>query len=270
MFRKLLSGGAAILFSTGGVLADGYEPARSYKDAPAPAYSAFSWTGFYLGVHAGVLFNDTEVDTIGLAPGNIANVRINARPGRVDFEDEAFMGGGQIGYNHQMGNWVLGFETDISGVDSDESTTFLGTPTPNVPGAPNPSTFVQSMEYFGTVRGRIGWARDRWLAYVTGGYAYADIETDVIFLTGAGALQFRGRGDETVDGYTIGGGGEYAYSNNITFKGEALYYDLDDTRIVVQSIPGVGRGAYASTFENDGVVVRAGVNVKFDSVFGGF
>ncbi len=268
MFRTFLLAGAAMFAASGAAMADAYyEPAPSYAPA-AVAHSVFSWTGFYLGAHAGVLFNDTEVDTIGLAPGNITNVRIDARPGRVDFEDEGFMGGGQIGYNHQMGPWVVGVEADISGTDLDDSTRFLGTPTPNVPGAPNPSTFVQSMDYFGTVRGRIGYAHDRWLGYVTGGYAYADIETDVIFLTGANQLQFRGRGSETVDGYTIGGGVEYAWSNHVTFKGEGLYYDLDDSTVFVDNIPGVGAGAYSSSFENDGVLVRGGVNFKFSGIFG--
>lgn len=275
MLKTMFAAATAIVLCSGAALADAYVPPPVYTAPPVAYAPAWTWSGFYFGAHGGVLFNETEVDTVGLAPGNVNNVRIGARPANVDFEDELFMGGGQIGYNHQMGSWVIGVEADYSSTDSNrtQGSRIIGT-------GGNPSSFFNQLETFGTVRGRVGWASNRWLGYFTAGYAFADVDNRALFFTPDNEIQFTSsprtkfgsrRNDfddgENVDGYAIGGGAEFALTENVTFKGEGLWYDLDDTRIVVDNVPGVGSGAYASTFENEGFLLRAGVNFKFRGIF---
>jgi len=142
-------------------------PARVTK-APALVSPAYDWSGFYLGVHAGYTFGeDDTVSTTGQAAANILNVAGGARPGRVSLDRDGFIGGGQIGYNWQFTpNWVFGLETDISYVDVRNDTNVVTIPLSGIGSLNN--TFRTRMEYFGTVRARIGYAWDRTLVYATG------------------------------------------------------------------------------------------------------
>jgi outer membrane immunogenic protein len=239
-------------------------PARVNKAPPALVSPAYDWSGFYLGVSAGYTFGDDEdITTTGQAAANITNVAIGARPGRVRLERDGFIGGGQMGYNWQVSpNWVFGLEADISYVDVRRDVTVVGI---SAAGAPLNNTFRTRMDYLGTVRGRIGYAWDRTLIYATGGLAYAEIENSVNFFGPAGQLQFTGNNRRTEAGYTVGAGIEHAFAPNWTVKAEYLFYDLRDNTVNVAVIPGsngAGTG-YNSRFENDGHIVRAGLNYKF-------
>jgi outer membrane immunogenic protein len=235
-------------------------PARVTKAPPALVSPAYNWSGFYLGVHAGYTFaEDEDITTTGQAAGNITNVAIGARPGRVSLDRDGFIGGGQMGYNWQVSpNWVFGLEADISYVDVQRDVAVIGTTGLN-------NTFRTRMDYFGTVRGRVGYAWDRTLVYATGGLAYADIENNVNFFGPAGQLQFTGNNSQTEVGYTVGAGIEHAFAPNWTVKAEYLFYDLGDNTVNVAVIPGSGGGGtgYNSRFENDGHIVRVGLNYKF-------
>ena len=229
---------------------------------------AYDWSGFYVGVHAGYTFGEDEnISTTGQVAANIANVAGGARPGQVRLDREGFIGGGQAGYNWQLTpNWVVGLETDISYVDIREDTNVVTIPLNGI-GTLN-NTFRTRMEYFGTVRGRIGYAWDRTLVYATGGLAYADIENSVAFFgpsTAGGLLQFAGKNRRTEAGYTVGAGIEHAFGSNWSVKAEYLYYDFRDETVNVAVVPGDGGGGtgYNSRFENDGHIVRAGLNYKF-------
>src|SRR5262245_4505512 len=173
-------------------------PARVTKAPPALVSPAYNWSGFYLGVHAGYTFaEDEDITTTGQAQANVTNVAIGARPARVGLGRDGFIGGGQMGYNWQVSpNWVFGLEADISYVDVRLDGTVVGI---SSAGAPLNNTFRTRMEYFGTVRGRIGYAWDRTLLYATGGLAYAEIENSVNFFGPPpnGLLQFTGNNRRT-------------------------------------------------------------------------
>ena len=158
---------------------------------------------------------------------------------------------------------MFGLETDISYVDVRNDTNVVTIPLNGIGSLNN--TFRTRMEYFGTVRGRIGYAWDRTLFYATGGLAYADIENSVAFFGPAGQLQFAGNNSRTEAGYTVGAGFEHAFTPNWSVKAEYLYYDFRDETVNVAVIPNSdGRGTgYNSRFENDGHIVRAGLNYKF-------
>ena len=140
-------------------------PARVTKAPPVLVSPAYDWSGFYLGVHAGYTFGeDDTISTTGQAQVNINNVAGGARPGQVRLDRDGFIGGGQAGYNWQLTpNWVMGLETDISYVDIRNDTNVVTIPLNGI-GTLN-NTFRTRMEYFGTVRGRIGYAWDRTLVY---------------------------------------------------------------------------------------------------------
>jgi outer membrane immunogenic protein len=236
-------------------------PSRSV--APIMTVPAFTWTGFYVGVHAGYAFGESDIRTSGNAANTIANVGALARPPSLSFDQHGFIGGGQIGYNMQFGMFVAGIEADISYTDRSTTQSYFSPVTFGAALAGTRSTFSQDLEYFGTVRGRLGVAFDRALIYATGGLAYGEVSYQADFFNSPGALQFTGRKSGVEVGYTIGAGVEYAFTNNITLKAEYLYYDLGSQDVLVNAIPGVGLNSYTSRFETNGHIARVGLNYKF-------
>lgn len=226
----------------------------------APVAPIFTWTGFYVGANAGVLFSDSSITTFGNAANTISNVALNRRAGSLSNNDEGFIVGGQVGYNYQLGNIVLGLEADLNYTDRSTTTTFRST-------LGDPSTYRQELDYLGTVRLRVGYAFDRVLVYATGGLAYGDVNNSVDFFanTIGNPLQFTGRSGDVEVGYAVGGGVEYAFTNNLSLKAEYLYYDLGKTNVLVNAIPGVGVNSYTAQFKNDGHIVRAGLNYRFST-----
>ncbi|KAB0269563.1 outer membrane protein [Microvirga brassicacearum] len=217
MKKILLSTVAFVGLTVSAAAADLPSRAAPAMMAPVPV---FTWTGFYVGVNAGYGWNANDnndlVDPItGIAIGGGG-------------DDGGFVGGAQLGYNYQMGMFVLGAETDIQYADLGNRIRFEGLGVIDN-GSDN--------EFFGTTRLRAGVAFDRFLAYATGGVAYADSNF----------------------GWTVGAGVEYAFTNNLTAKVEGLYVNLDgdDDRNF-----GI---AFAGNNNNEFGVVRAGLNYKFSS-----
>jgi outer membrane immunogenic protein len=272
--RLLLALAAGSALATGALAAD--LPSRA---APAPyvAVPVFTWTGFYIGGNAGYAFSDqNRVTTTGQAAANVTTVALGARPGFVALDQDGFTGGGQIGYNAQIGSFVIGIEADAAYTDLQRTLTVVTTAPAAVGGAAatRNNTFRSDLAFLGTVRGRVGYAWDRVLVYGTGGFAYGDVTTRANFSgpLPAAALQFTGGRAGIETGWAAGGGVEYAIPNwnwfgssAVTLKGEALYYDLGRKTVAVNLVPGsggVGTG-YNSRFDTNGVIARAGINFKF-------
>jgi outer membrane immunogenic protein len=154
--------------------------------APAP-YSAFSWAGPYLGANLGYQF------------GSVSNSG-GADPG-------GFMGGLQVGYNFQSGQFVYGVEGDIQFSNAEDTTAGVKYLNP----------------WFGTVRGRLGYAMNNILLYGTGGIAYGRTE-----LQGAA-----GNESHSHFGWTLGLGGEVALARNWSVKAEYLFINLSDERYTI-------------------------------------
>jgi outer membrane immunogenic protein len=258
--KKFLVLGAAALVGVVSV------SAASAADLPArrgPVFAptlapVFSWTGFYAGVNAGFSFNANKASTIG-TPGFIglgAAVPTSLRTGK-----NGFIGGGQIGYNYQMGSIVLGVETDLQYVDGKRSTSF----TSAALGGLTTSAGSQ-LDYLGTLRARLGLvASERLMIYATGGLAYGNPKNTAAVAAPVPGAFWAGTSGATRFGYTVGAGAEYALTNNWTAKLEYLYYDLGRRTVTANqfagaALPGV---AYVARFQNTGSIVRAGVNYKF-------
>ena len=237
---------------------------RMYAKAAPMVSPMYNWSGFYAGVNAGYTFGDSSnVQTSGLAPLNVANVASGARSASVGLDRDGFIGGGQMGYNWQANSpWVWGLEADIAYTDVNATRNFV-TILPAT-GASLNNSLSSKMDYFGTVRGRLGYAWNRTMVYATGGFAYGEVENSASFFNAANALQFVGSNRDTKTGYTVGAGIEHAWMGNWTVKAEYLYYDLGTTDVTVAATPtGGSTGAYNSSFKNDGHIVRAGLNYKF-------
>ncbi|MHB2208317.1 outer membrane protein [Methylobacterium sp. CM6257] len=297
MIKKLLLASAATALLTGAASA-----ADLPRRAPPPVFTpvpVFTWTGFYAGFNAGYGFDASSnrangfVQTAGspiaitpagafvpaiLAPGSALTYASN--------NNEGFSGGGQIGYNWQLtpgSGAVIGFEADAQYLDFGrrrQSFLLTGAPGPAFGAFVPADGLLSTLDFFGTVRGRLGYAFDRTLFYATGGFAYAtgDQGARVAF------QNFAGNRSSFVTGWTVGGGVEYAlptdswlnffHSSAVTVKVEGLYVNLDQGRN--SGLPLVGGlvtpAGLVPVFNNvplrnnnEFAVVRAGLNYKFGS-----
>lgn len=182
-------------------------PVKAQVAAPPPV---FSWTGFYIGANAGYAWGSGKgaADYYGVSP-------------------DGWFGGGQVGYNYQFqNNMLVGVEADLQGSDI----------------SGNANGVNSKLDYFGTVRARLGYAYDRFLPYVTGGLAY-----------GKNTINDFGYSDSNTHvGWTVGGGLEYAITNNWTARAEYLYVDLGK-----KTYDNIGDAGIAAS------TARVGVNYKF-------
>lgn len=195
-------------------------PAPYYTKAPAFA-PPYSWTGFYLGINGGGAFGSSSWDSTGSR------------------DISGGLVGGTLGYNYQFGHAVVGVEGDIDWADIN------GTTSNACPGGCKTSD-----TWLSTVRGRLGYAADRFMPYVTGGAAFGDIRAQAPGLGQVGA-------DRT--GWTLGGGLEAALTTNWTAKVEYLYVDLGSFNCGLNC--GAGLTTDNVSFHTN--ILRAGVNYKF-------
>jgi len=199
---------------------------------------------------------------------NRHDTAIFAAVGSQGTHPSSFTGGGQVGYNLQTGPAVLGIEADLNSLRLHASR-FIS----SVPGTLSaPYSFAESFEtdWIATVRGRLGYAYDRVLIYATGGLAIANHK----FSQTITQLNFpffqTGSVSATKDGWTVGGGLEYALGNGWSLKGEYLYADLGQVSVTsIGNCPTLAPGACSGFTGNHFDKLRlqiapAGVNYKFD------
>jgi outer membrane immunogenic protein len=274
------------------------------RAAPPPVFTpvpVFTWTGAYFGINAGYGFdasNNTAngftqvpgANPVAITPGGALFVPPILTPGSSltygRNQNEGFTGGGQIGYNWQLTpgqGVVFGVEADAQYLDFGNrrgSYILTGAPGAGFGNFVPTNGLLSTLDFFGTVRGRLGYAFDRVLFYGTGGFAYAtgDQGSRVAF------QNFAGSRSDFVTGWTVGGGIEYALptdsflnffrSSAVTLKVEGLYVNLDQGRNTGLPLVGgyITPAGLVPVFNNVPVrnnaefaVVRAGLNYKFGS-----
>jgi opacity protein-like surface antigen/outer membrane receptor protein involved in Fe transport len=211
------------------------EPASVADLTPAVARVPYSWTGLYLGLNAGYA-GATVTNTIaggGLDGSGSANI-----PGGI--------GGAQIGYNYQFGAAVFGFEADFDGTMATKSGPTITTPAGVTNG-------TDQIPWVGTLRGRLGWAFDRYMLYATAGGAAAELVSSVnVGGIGSALTTF------THGAWTVGGGLEVGLTDNLSARLEYLY--LDTGNIFVAQ---VGPPTVTVTGRVQENLVRAGLNYRF-------
>ena len=204
MHKTLTATAIAALLGAAGAAnaADFYAP--GYKDGPIVAYP--SWAGYYIGAHIGGAWSTADFTDLNVFP----NVAFNS-------DASGVFGGGQIGYNYQLGNLVIGPEVDIGGIGLSHSTTEVG-------GLAVSS--VSSGFYF-DITGRLGYAFGQALVYAKGGYAYYG---------GSLSVNEIGLGSDShsnLSGWTGGGGIEYKINPAWSVKAEYQYFDFSTNQLEV-------------------------------------
>jgi outer membrane immunogenic protein len=232
--------------------------------APAPA-PVYSWTGWYAGFNVGGIWGGDPISLsttnqqvcIAGCGGGLATAAASAQgtTGVFSGNTSGFIGGAQFGYNWQFGNsWVAGFEADIQGVGDGINQTgggtfaLVGFPPPL--GVTTNLSVTKELDYFGTVRGRLGWlAYPSLLVYGTGGLAYGGVKSSLTVNQtlngpfGGVALNPSANGaiSQTRTGWTAGGGFEWMVAPQWSVKLEYLYYDLGSVTynaLLVNACPG--------------------------------
>jgi|SRR5262245_15714415 len=257
---KVLLIGTVVGVLTTGVALAADMPLKAPGSAPF-----FNWTGCYLGGNAGLGVKDASLESV--LGGNFLT-DVNAAtykalyPGRVENNAAGFTGGGQVGCNFQSSNWLFGVEADINHLGL-KASAFVNQSTTVFPGATK--TFTQENTWFGTVRARVGMVYGQNVFYVTGGAAYGESKSSIIY-RGYDQYGWSGANTDTRWGWTVGGGGEFAVGgSNWSVKMEYLYVDLRDRDFPLINGPtNPIAGFTISAHETDRFhVARLGLNYRF-------
>jgi outer membrane immunogenic protein len=269
MAARIFTSVAAIALTAGCALAADLPSRKAPPVAPPPPPPAL-WTGFYAGVNAGYTFSDSQnvnLTSLSLSPAAPIVAWAAEANGVYPTSNNGFIGGGQIGYNNQFGSVVAGFEADIPGLASNggRSTTTIVAPfAANTFFSTNQVS--KSIDYLGTVRGRLGYlVTPTLLIYGTGGFAYGGVQTSASVFQFSTLNGFFGAGDTRFSdlrtGWTAGGGGEWMFLPNWSAKVEYLYYNLGNQTSDFTLFRPAGPFAVSQASTRfDGHIVRAGLN----------
>src|ERR1700744_4444407 len=242
--------------------------ARAPMYTKAPEAKVYDWTGFYIGgnvgyAHSHMSASDQTFNVSGVGALTIPDTSSNSN---------GFTGGGQIGYNYQLGQTVLGVEGDFN---------YIGAKANNVYqigfgglGTVNASTSLKA-DWFATVRGRVGYSFGAFMPYITGGVAFLHTSADLSFGRSFGtvaSLNYSASDSKTLVGYAVGAGGEYALDQNWSIRGEYLHMgfggqDYDLASNMNFNFPALGNLNFPTAgherVKMDFDIVRVGFNYRF-------
>jgi outer membrane immunogenic protein len=264
--------------------------AMTAAEATAQTPPIWNWTGFYIGGNLGYSWGRSD-STLSLSDAKTGAV-LDSATSAVALD--GVIGGGQIGYNWQNGRWVFGLEADLQASSERSNTSFLcpgGTGLPPLPAGfagvcssgqpgetitalPVTDSLSERLDWFGTVRGRIGhMISPTVLPYLTGGLAFGEVHTaDTISGTNFNIMGTPSAASSLIStntvkvGWTIGGGFESVLSAHWTGKIEYLFIDLGSVSgsVVTPIIAPTGdflAASYSSHITDN--ILRVGINYKF-------
>jgi len=238
--KKLLFGSVALIALT-------MAESASAADMPvkAPPTPICIWCGWYVGVNGGGGFGyDPFISTEYISGALFTE---GTWPGVGNFgtlHSSGGFGGGQIGYNWQTGHYVYGLEADLqgAGIRGSQSATLSYIVAPNVV----TEGLTSDLDWFGTVRGRVGYAWDRFLVFATGGLAFGEIRNSFSYIDTFG-YSGSSSSSSTRAGYTVGAGVEYAFASKWSAKLEYQYIDLGTTVVGLNEFLLGGPSPYTDT-----------------------
>ncbi len=186
------------------------------SQAAVVAAPLYDWTGFYAGgnVGGGWAHVSGPIDLAATSDTDASSVSLHGQ------SSGSFAGGGQIGFQQQYEQWVFGLEGDFD---------FSSLKSAQTLGANPPDLFVQGDRFSaksnvrGSVRVRAGYAWDRYLAYVTGGVAFAPLKVASDFIATEGFPESTAQASSTLVGGTFGGGLAYAINDNLSIAAEGSF-----------------------------------------------
>ncbi|MGH6967093.1 MAG: outer membrane protein [Phenylobacterium sp.] len=234
----------------------------------SPALAQQDWTGFYVGLNGGASWGDTKLNLqlgsgagpFAVPPADVAGIN---QIGSDDDNKTSFTGGIQGGYNYQSGSLILGIETDIGFFDISQRRTnvYASRVLINPPIAYALDQRVKT-DWIWTLRPRIGYASDQWMGYITGGIATSKtkLETQVADNRNPQNIAQLSK-DDTDTGWVGGLGAAYAFSPNMSVRGEWLYVDFGKIHETVTGPNGFVTVTPEATVK--GNIFRVGVDYKF-------
>ncbi|MPZ39248.1 MAG: outer membrane beta-barrel protein [Rhizobiales bacterium] len=239
--------------------------------APPVVATVHGWAGCYVGVNAGWMGGADRITTrpgpggslgplSGLPPADAALLTSTYSSN----QSAGFTGGGQTGCNWQRAGspLVIGAELDFNGARLRESVTAAYAPvTLPVTGIDIPGRIevvTKRLDWYSTIRGRLGLGWDRWLAYVTGGLAITHIRSSLDIPV----APFAGSDSRTRYGWTAGGGVEYAFASKWTVRLEYLFLDFGAYTYVAPHTIANAR-FWSADVDAREHVLRAGLNYRF-------
>jgi len=193
--------------------------ARMPVKAPPPVAAVFSWTGFYIGGHVGYGWGRSTTDVgrpDALDCGNGSSCE------SISYDVNGAFGGAYLGYNWQVNSVVFGLEGEGGYIGA--SNTVFSTIAPD-------HRFETTYGGYGAFTGRLGVAVDRALFYGKGGFAVARIKNEALDDFPTPDVEHIGRSDTTRFGWAVGGGMEYAFTNNWIVRAEYLYMQFDNKTV---------------------------------------
>ena len=208
-----------------------------------PAFTVYTWTGFYVGIQGGSGWSSGVIQT-------------DARPFTSgSYQPNGGVIGGTVGYNLELNRIVLGLEADGSGSWIKGDT--IGTdPLSGNCGGAVPRCFSK-LESFATVRARVGIAMDNVLPYATGGLAVGWLHGQEGDVADNGAF---GAGTSTIAGWTVGFGVEAMFNQRWSAKVEYLYLDLGNHVIFNDNVGGT---IFPESIKYATNILRVGINYRF-------
>jgi outer membrane immunogenic protein len=257
--------GFAVLISTPTLAAD-----IATKAPPKPVAAPHTWTGWYVGVTAGYGFGNTSQSLSNDAgEANVGPPSTHPLPSGL--HPDGFVGGVEAGYNYQTGSFLAGLDADFSYSGLRQTASAIGPP---FIGGTLQTTVTTKLDWFGTVRGRLGvLPTNNLLLYGTGGFAYGDVQTSTIGVNvaappcnGPGGFIYcaSGKTSGISVGWTAGAGLQYALSSHWMIKAEYLYIDLGKKSVTYPDLdaplPG---GTFTSTTNFTANIVRVGADYAF-------
>jgi outer membrane immunogenic protein len=230
----------------------------------AGAPPAFSWTGFYVGVNVGAASHEaTTQDLNGWGAANATPPYITPW---FNSNKTATSYGGQVGYNWQVSNFVIGVEADLNYIGS--SNTFVP---PNTLIANNCGTTcgvsaTNELTWLSTFRGRAGFAIDRIMIYGTVGAAVGQVNNHWGWGVDLGFSDSQFSASGTRSGYVYGGGIELMLMPNWVVRAEGMHVDLGTSRSTIVGQPPFGAdgpGTFTTEFKNIANIGRVALNFRW-------
>jgi outer membrane immunogenic protein len=305
--RRLFLASAALLAMLASPAMAADLPAKAPLFKAPPPVAIFSWSGFYVGANIGYSWgrsrNDWDVFAAALT---VVNPTVCPPALCVSGSDtnkiNGAIGGLQAGYNWHMANFVVGLETDVQASGQRGSQVFSAPFATSIIVGVIPvvgtvsAAYTQRLAWLATLRGRLGFAADRWLVYATGGLAYGRVTIDgTATATGFGGDEggpgectavpgsadlcplASFRSGVTKAGWTLGAGAEGAIADGWSWKIEYLHVDLGTVTTTFATLPGcfggtapggggcvpmlAGSGTISSRITDE--IVRVGINYRF-------
>ena len=264
---SIVAGAAAVACWGQAYAADLGYPA--YK-APPLAAPVQSWTGLYIGANGGWGWSNINVSE---TPFGTDRCGRHSGPGSDSTSAKGALFGGQLGYNWQAGNFVLGVEGDYDGasINGSQQVVFPSILAPS--GNTNGFMVHENINSLATIRGRIGYTWGPGLLYFTGGGAWENVQPAASSAPTPArtcmAIPRSGSFSTTKSGYVVGVGFEWMVAQNWTVRAEYLYYDFNGGGNNYQlglanCANGANCGVNVTAANNNISAFRLGANYKFD------